>query len=121
MNVSSDAATFADFHIMKVILLAVCTWFFLTTAPRAVFMIAEGVEGIYIASRSPEDQAWFNLCICIVSIVGYLNNSFNCVLYIVTSSKFRKELSLMFSCRSNTDKYPTNIRMSTTPSNVSTI
>ena len=118
MNVSTDSAAFAN---MTVILVAVSTWFFITTAPRAVFVIIEGVGGLYIASRSPEDQAWFNLCITVVSYVGYLNNSFNFVLYIVTSSKFRKELSLMFSCGSNSDKYSSNTSMPTSRTSVSTL
>ncbi len=95
MNVTSDSAAFAN---MTIILLVVCAWFFLTTAPKAIFLIVEGVGGIYDVSRSPENQAWFYLALATVTLFAYLNNSFNFVLYIVTSSKFRKELSNLFKC-----------------------
>ncbi len=102
MNVATDSAAFAN---MTIILLAVCTWFFLTTAPKATFIISEGVGGLYTVSRTPEDQAWFGLAMSIVNIVAYLNNTFNFALYIVTSSKFRKELANLFSCGRNDKKY----------------
>ncbi len=116
MNVATDSAAFAN---MTIILLAVCAWFFLTTAPKAVFLIAEGVGGLYVVSRTPEDQAWFRLAAAIVSIVAYLNNTFNFVLYIVTSSKFRKELSNLFSCGRNDKKYASSTSLPT--SNMSVV
>ena len=109
MNVVTDSAAFAN---MTLILLAVSAWFFLTTCPKSVFLIAEGVEGIYITSRTPEEQAWFDLALAVVIIISYLNNAFNFVLYIVTSSKFRKELSLIFSCKSEEDKYASQTSVS---------
>ncbi len=110
MNVTSDSAAFAN---MTVILLAVCAWFFLTTAPKAIFLIVEGVEGFYVVSRSPEDQARFLLVAAIVTHFAYLNNAFNFVLYIVTSSKFRKELSHLFKCGRNADKNMSHTSLST--------
>ena len=111
MNVSTDSAAFAN---MTVILLAVCAWFLLTNAPEALWhIIAEGVGGFYVVSRSPEYHAWFRFAGHTITLVSYLNYLFNFFLYILTSSKFRKELSHLFKCGRNNEKHMSHTNPST--------
>ncbi len=81
---------------MTVIQFSVSAWFFLTTLPISLFLLKQQAwEDTQLTSEQRQAKLleW-----AIVVNASYLNNSFNFPLYVLSSYKFRRELTLLF-CR----------------------
>ncbi len=70
---------------------AVSAWFLITTLPISVFLIKQHVW-VEDMPMTRETAAITHLRWAVAANVSYLNNSFNFVLYIMTSRRFRNEL-----------------------------
>ena len=80
---------------------AVSAWFLITTLPISVFLIKQHVwiqngEMQTERSRTLTHFAW-----AVTANISYLNNSFNFMLYIMTSRRFRTELIALFKKKQN--------------------
>ncbi len=81
---------------MTIIFFTVSAWHFLTTGPISVFLILQQLWSNK-PELSDEDSAYIDFCWAVVYNISYLNNSFNFILYIASSSNFRSEFICM--CR----------------------
>ena len=80
---------------------AVSAWFLITTLPISVFLIKQHVwilngELQTVRSKTLTFFAW-----AVTANISYLNNSFNFMLYIMTSRRFRAQLIALFKKKHN--------------------
>lgn len=74
-------------------LITICLFFLVISTPVSVYLI---VNPYIFDNHLPLDMARRMLTWAVVDLLLYCNNAFNFVLYCVSGSLFRRELSLMF-------------------------
>lgn len=88
----------------SVIMLALCTLFFLTMTPVSVFQIyyqnryEDGKMSYEDRFKGQEGYQYIQLQHAIVNLVSYTNASSNFMLYVFCDSKFRTELKAVLCC-----------------------
>ena len=93
-----------DTRSLSILLISLSAIFLLTMTPVNVFAIAYRYKFEEIKKIKDPYKQWYDFQYllyqqAIVNLVGYTNASFNFILYVLTGSKFRKELVDMFRCK----------------------
>ena len=92
---------------MTATLIVVCIVFIVLTLPFVVYSV---LVKVYMHTKIPP---WFNIFHIVASILRYVNNSVNFLLYSLSGKPFRRELYNMFCCKSSAKiEYQTATRVS---------
>ena len=86
-------------NTMTAMLLTVSFTFLLLTAPISLYISGQYTWWKTEMTSSLENNARFQVYWAVASMLAYMNNAANFLLYIVSGPKFRRELSLLFGCR----------------------
>ncbi|KAL4218010.1 Purinergic receptor P2Y [Mactra antiquata] len=91
---------------VSILMIALCAIFFLTMTPASVYAVyyPYKFKEIQKLFRTDPIKAWYDYQYlmfqhAVVTIVSYMNASFNFLLYVFSGTKFRHELCAMFRCR----------------------
>ena len=89
---------------------AVSAWFLITTLPISVFLMKQHVWILNGEQPTPRTEALIFFAYAVTANISYLNNSFNFMLYIMTSRRFRTELIALFKKKHNQESTSTRIQ-----------
>ena len=89
---------------LSIMLLSVTSAFILLTGPAVMTHILREERENFFNQENPTDIARYILVRQIMRVLLYMNHSINFLLYCVTGSKFRNELTAMIRCQSVRDR-----------------
>lgn len=98
-----------DNNVVTVLLICLCVLFFICLAPVSIYFIGQPYWITEITSRSitsqqealqaRADMEYLIFWHAVVNCVGYLNATCNFIFYVLSGSKFRREIFGLFCCR----------------------